>query len=219
VRPPVRDRPGAQLSRTTCSARRRGGCCCVRAQAGRRCRHPFGEQRAGASAPRAGRCSNDELRSFAGELGGLSELRQDIDRLLDQLRPADAQESDAIAALRERLDSLGAIVFESRRPRQALHGDVSLRNLLCTSRRLVWNDFEDTFRGPVHWDVASYVGSLRIRGASDGCVREMLDGYRWDDDQELAPFLAVQDVYDEIWRMYDRQRRRSWPAADPRQGG
>jgi Phosphotransferase enzyme family len=173
-------------------------------------------------APRLGRALrdlHDELRSFAGELGGLSELRQDIERLLDQLRPADAQESDAIAALRERLDSLGAIVFESRLPSQALHGDVSLRNLLCTSRRLVWNDFEDTFRGPVHLDVASYVGSLRIHGASDGCVREMLDGYRWDDDQELAPFLAVQDVYDEIWRMYDRQRRRSWPAADPEQGG
>jgi len=37
----------------------------------------------------------------------------------------------------------------------------------------------------------------------------MLEGYGWNDEQELAAFLAAQDVYNEIWRMYDRQRRRS----------
>lgn len=152
---------------------------------------------------------HDELRPFDGELGGLRDLREDIERLLGQLRPADAQESDAISALRERLDMLRAVVFESIRPTQALHGDVSLRNLLRAPRRLVWNDFEDTFRGPVHWDVASYVGSLRIDGASEPFVREMLKAYGWDSEQELLPFLAAQDVYDDIWRMYDRQRRRS----------
>jgi Ser/Thr protein kinase RdoA (MazF antagonist) len=94
-------------------------------------------------------------------------------------------------------------------PTQALHGDVSLRNLLCTPRGFVWNDFEDTFRGPVHWDVASFLSSLRRHGASELAVRDMLDGYGWGDQEELAPFLAARDVYDEIWRMYDRQRRRS----------
>ena len=37
----------------------------------------------------------------------------------------------------------------------------------------------------------------------------MLKAYGWDSEQELLPFLAAQDVYDDIWRMYDRQRRRS----------
>ena len=64
------------------------------------------------------------------------------------------------------------------------------------------------FEGRFHWDLASYVGSLRADGATSRFVREMLDGYGWDDEQELAPFIAAQDVYDEIWRMYDRQRRR-----------
>ena len=72
---------------------------------------------------------------------------------------------------------LRTVVFESSLPTQALHGDVSLRNLLRTPRRLVWNDFEDTFRGPVHWDVASYVGSLRSHGAGERLVREMLEAY------------------------------------------
>ena len=151
---------------------------------------------------------HDELRPFEGELGGLRELREDIERLLGQLRPADAQESDAISSLREQLDMLRTVVFESSLPTQVLHGDVSLRNLLRTPRRLVWNDFEDTFRGPVHWDVASYVSSLRIHGAGERSVQEMLEAYGWDDEQKLAPFVAAQDVYDEIWRMYDRQRRR-----------
>jgi Ser/Thr protein kinase RdoA (MazF antagonist) len=151
---------------------------------------------------------HDQLRPFAGELGGLRELRDDIERLIGQLRPANAQEGETIASLRERLEMLRTILFDSGLPTQALHGDVSLRNLLRTPHRRLWNDFEDTFRGPVHWDVASYVGSLRMHGANERTVREMLEGYGWNDDQELAPFLAAQDVYDEIWRMYDRQRRR-----------
>ena len=164
---------------------------------------------------RALRALHDELRPFEGELGGLNELREDIERLLGQLRPADAQESDAISSLGKQLDMLRTVVFESSLPTQALHGDVSLRNLLRTPRQLVWNDFEDTFRGPVHWDVASYVGSHRIQGASKRFVREMLEGYGWGDEEDLAPFLAAQHVYDEIWRMHDRQRHRLWRPAAP----
>lgn len=150
---------------------------------------------------------HDALRPFAGELGGMRELGEDIERLLDQIRPSDARDRDAISSLHERLERLRTVVFETSLPIQALHGDVSLRNLLRTRRRFVWNDFEDTLRGPVHWDLASYVSSLRIHGASERAVREMLETYGWDDEQELAPFLAAQDVYDEIWRLYDRQRR------------
>jgi hypothetical protein len=31
----------------------------------------------------------------------------------------------------------------------------ALHRELRTPRQRVWNDFEDTFRGPVHWDLAS----------------------------------------------------------------
>jgi hypothetical protein len=151
---------------------------------------------------------HDELRPFDGDLGDLHDVREDIERLYGQLRAANAREADVITSLRARLDALGDVVFQSTLPRQALHGDVSLNNLLQTPRRLTWNDFEDTFRGPVHWDVASYVESLRIRGASQRFISDMLNGYGFDDAQALAPFIAVQDVYVEIWQTYDRQRRR-----------
>jgi hypothetical protein len=158
---------------------------------------------------RALRDLHDELRPFEGDLGNLRDLREDIERLHGQLRPADALEADAIASLRVRLAALREVVFESSLPTQALHGDVSLSNLLHTPQRLIWNDFEDTFRGPVHWDLAGYVISLRNRGANARFVRRMLNAYRWEDERELAPFMAAHGVYDETWRMYDRQRRRS----------
>jgi hypothetical protein len=151
---------------------------------------------------------HDQLRPFDGELGSLDDLREDIERLHGQLQPADADDADAISSLRARLNALRQVVFESTHPTQALHGDVSLSNLLRTPQRLVWNDFEDTFRGPVHWDVASYVISLTNRGASSSFVSGMLDAYRWEDKEELPPFIAAHAVYDEIWQMYDRQRRR-----------
>ncbi|MEV6609826.1 phosphotransferase [Kutzneria sp. NPDC051319] len=37
---------------------------------------------------------------------------------------------------------------------QALHGDAHPGNVLVTAAGLVWNDFEDTWRGPVEWDLA-----------------------------------------------------------------
>ena len=160
---------------------------------------------------RALRDLHDELRSFDGDLGTLRDLGDDIERLHGRLRPADAGEADAIACLRTRLDALADPVFESALPTQALHGDASLSNLLRTPDRLVWNDFEDTFRGPVHWEVAGYVISHRRSGAGPRVVRAMLDAYGWGDERELAPFFAAHGVYDEIWQVYDRQRRRPGP--------
>lgn len=164
---------------------------------------------------RALRNLHDELRTFRGDLGGLRDLREDIERLHGRLQRTDAVKAGQISSLRTRLDALDERVFNSRLPTQALHGDVSLSNLLHTPHRLVWNDFEDTFRGPVHWDVAGCVISLRNRGASSSFVGRMLDAYGWDDEQGLAPFIAAHGVYDEIWQMYDRQRRSPREAGAP----
>ncbi|MEV4422754.1 aminoglycoside phosphotransferase family protein [Patulibacter sp. NPDC049589] len=157
---------------------------------------------------RALRDLHDALRPFDGDLAGMAGLREDIGRLLGRLRPADDAESAAVAALGARLDALRDVVFASDLPVQALHGDASLSNLLHTPSGLVWNDFEDTLRGPVHWDVAGFVIALRNRGAGPDVVRGMLDGYGWGDEEELAPFFAAHEVYDEVWRRYDRRRRR-----------
>lgn len=167
--------------------------------------HPDDPHRLG----RALRDLHDALRGFDGDLGGLRDLRQNIERLHRRLRPTGPREVEEIRSLGTRLDAVREVAFESTLPTQALHGDVSLSSLFHTSQHLIWNDFEDTFRGPVHWDLASFTSSLRTRGASPSFVRTMLDAYGWENEQELAPFIAAQDVYDEIWHMYARQRRPS----------
>ena len=150
---------------------------------------------------------HDELAGFAGELADFGDLQQDIDRLLEQLRPTAALSAERIDSLRAHLFALSDTVFGAPLPVQALHGDASLSNLLRASDRFVWNDFEDTFRGPVQWDLAGYLISLEARGADPAFVARALAAYGWDDRRELDPFTAAHEVYDEIWRLYELQRQ------------
>lgn len=153
------------------------------------------------------RALHEELAGYKGDLGDLVDVREDIERLHRLLRPSAALTVQMITSLHERLLALDDVVFRAHVTAQALHGDASLSNLLRTRGRLIWNDFEDTFRGPVHWDVAGYAISLRDRGSDPGFIRRALDAYGWGDERELAPFVAAHELYREIWQLYDEQRR------------
>lgn len=151
---------------------------------------------------------HDELSAFPGDLPGFAELQARITRLLRLLRPSADLTAERIESLEASLLALGESVFAAPLPAQPLHGDTSLFNLLRrTSGRLVWNDFEDVLRGPVHWDVAGFLISLELRGADPDFVARALDAYGRIDQHELAPFAAAHDVYDDVWRHYDAQRR------------
>jgi hypothetical protein len=156
---------------------------------------------------RALRTLHDALHPFKGDLGEMDDLREDTARLHRLLRPSEGLDADSLSSLRVRLDLAWDVLSDLTLPVQALHGDVSLTNLLHVPDHLIWNDFEDTLRGPVHWDVASYVGSLRMQGATPAFVRRVLDHYGWGDEDALAPFTAAHEARDEIWTWYDRQRR------------
>jgi hypothetical protein len=62
------------------------------------------------------------------------------------------------------LGALTPTVFESSLPVQAIHGDASISNLLPAGKGLLWNDLEDVCVGPVEWDAAGIVASVRARG-------------------------------------------------------
>ncbi|XAY05960.1 hypothetical protein DSM112329_02821 [Paraconexibacter sp. AEG42_29] len=126
---------------------------------------------------RALRDLHDALAAYDGDLANMSDLGNDIERLHSLLRAADDEEAGIIRSLHDRLQMLKDEVFTSALPAQALHGDISLGNQLRTPRGRFWNDFEDTFRGPIHWDVASCVISLTNHGATSDHVRKMLDGF------------------------------------------
>ena len=106
------------------------------------------------------------LAEFPGDLAPLSEIRDWLERLLGDLRPSAALTQRDIDWLRVELDALTPAVFESPLPAQALHGDVSIGNLLRTDGGLVWNDFEDVCAGPVAWDVAGLVASAERVGTA-----------------------------------------------------
>jgi hypothetical protein len=138
-----------------------------------------------------------ELAGFTGELGTMLDLQADIDRLRLQLPPG--PRADAFG---KRLAALTDTVFETALPTQALHGDASLGNLLRTPLGLLWNDFEDVLRGPLHWDIAGFVMALENGGADAAFVRKALDSYGWDHEQDLAPFTEAHQLYREIWELY-----------------
>jgi Phosphotransferase enzyme family len=152
---------------------------------------------------------HEALADFSGDLGTMVDLQQDIERLRRRLRPTPTLSAAEIDCMGERLIAITEAVFDTALPTQALHGDASLSNLLRTPTGLLWNDFEDVLRGPVHWDLAGYAMALEDRGAEAAFVRRALDAYGWGDRSELAPFTAAHELYGEIWQSYDRQRRAS----------
>jgi hypothetical protein len=89
------------------------------------------------------------LRTFPDTLPQLAILTETLDILQQRsLFPADTQ-----AMLQSHLRATVRALEPA--PRQALHGDAFPGNFIHTTRGLLWTDWEDTFSGPVEWDLAS----------------------------------------------------------------
>lgn len=156
------------------------------------------------------------LAGFPGDLAPLSGMSDWLGRLLADLRSTPGLTQQDIESLRVKLTALTPAVFASPLPRQAIHGDASLSNLLRADDRLVWNDLEDVCVGPVEWDLAGLVTSARNRGQDERFVDALLDAYDGPGLEELEPFLEAHAVYDVIWRSFEAQRR---PRRSSRGGG
>jgi hypothetical protein len=149
------------------------------------------------------------LADFPGELGPLSGIRDWLDGLAAELDPSPALTAQNIDLLRSRLQELTPTVFESSLPKQAIHGDASMSNLLRTGVGLLWNDLEDVCVGPVHWDVA---GLVIDAGAGN---EAFLRAYGGLELQELEDFITAHRLYVSVWQAFKAQRQR---ARDDRHG-
>jgi hypothetical protein len=147
------------------------------------------------------------LADFPDDLGPLSDVRDWLDGLLDELQASPRLTSQDRALLRGELQALTPTVFESPLPTQAIHGDASMSNLLRTDDGLLWNDLEDACVGPVHWDVAGLILEARARGESEAFVADLLRAHGGLHLSELEDFIAAHRLYTTIWRAFAVQRR------------
>ena len=111
------------------------------------------------------------MRHFARPLPKLAILTESLTILRDrELFPQATQQ-----LLKDHLTHSMEVL--SRYPHQPLHGDAHMGNLMNTTRGLLWTDWEDTFSGPVEWDVASIIWNAQILDEDHATVKAICDAY------------------------------------------
>ncbi len=115
------------------------------------------------------------LRSFLQPLPELAIITESID-LLETLERRALFPPATLRLLQDRLVSSMAVLTQF--PYQPLHGDAHPGNLLNTTRGLLWTDWEDTFLGPVEWDLASIIWNARILDEDHETADAILDAYQ-----------------------------------------
>lgn len=112
------------------------------------------------------------MRSFPNPLPRLAIITESLGILNErEIFPLRTQQM-----LREQLSS--SLDSLSHLPHQPLHGDAHMGNLMNTTRGLLWTDWEDTFAGPVEWDVASVIWNARLLDEDHRTVNTILRAYR-----------------------------------------
>lgn len=84
-------------------------------------------------------------------------------------------------------------------PQQPLHGDAHMGNLMNTTRGLLWTDWEDTFAGPVEWDVASIIWNAKLLDEDQTTVDAILDAYGPVDSRVLNQSLIGRAAVMTAW--------------------
>jgi len=132
------------------------------------------------------------LRDYPGELperGPVGELRT----MLARNRAAMSGFADRIST---ETDRLAALLPDT--PGQPLHGDAHPGNLIETADGPCWLDFEDTWRGPLEWDLAI----LAQQGGP-----EFLAAYPGEADKAvLATCTQLRALFAVGWRFLIAQR-------------
>lgn len=130
---------------------------------------------------------------FAEPLPKLAILTESL-TILDErpLFPAATQQM-----LRDHLTK--SIEVLSSHPHQPLHGDAHMGNLMNTTRGLLWTDWEDTFAGPVEWDVASIIWNAKLLDEDQATVNAILEAYGPVDEQALHQSLIGRAAVMTAW--------------------
>ncbi|HEX7304573.1 MAG TPA: phosphotransferase [Lentzea sp.] len=132
-----------------------------------------------------------ELRLYDGSLPSRGPL-DDIDNTLAYLDRIGVPDLEPFRARRDELLADWDAHYNDVQP---LHGDSHHGNVLMTSSGPVWNDFEDTWRGPVGWDLACLAGARGAEAARRAV--ELYGGGAASADVEY--WLEVRILFGTLW--------------------
>jgi Ser/Thr protein kinase RdoA (MazF antagonist) len=154
---------------------------------------PMDARRAG----RGLRECHEALADFDGGLPPMAVLREAED-LVERLSldPDDAALLRRVGAdVSRRIDALALSV-------QAVHGDAHLGNVINTARGPLWNDWEDTFLGPVAWDLGCLHASAKAFGSDPALGEAAQAGYGSPPaDAVLDVFVDARRFQGTVWSM------------------
>lgn len=151
-----------------------------------------------ASAGRALRECHERALDFPGRLPERAPLVEG-DAILARAtlrRAATAAELGVLERARERV----AESFALELPVQPLHGDAAYANVLATNEGPLWTDWEDCFRGPLAWDLASLVSRARALGDDRERSAALLAGHGAAINAELLDrFVEARIWWTTLW--------------------
>ncbi len=163
-----------------------------------------------AAAGAALRDVHEALRGFHGALPVFG-LVTEAEALLALVAAEEDIDPGTAHALHDRIEELRATMSALRGPVQPLHGDAHLRNVLSGPDGPLWNDFEDTCIGPVHWDAACLLASDRVTGAEPQAETALSAAGLELDPAELGLWIEARVLQGAIWTIYTgNPRGRAW---------
>jgi thiamine kinase-like enzyme len=115
------------------------------------------------------------LRAFAEPLPELAILTETVD-LLETLEQRALFPKATLELLHGHLKR--SVKMLAALPHQPLHGDAHYGNLMNTTDGLLWTDWEDTFAGPIEWDLASIIWNARILDEDRDTADRVLESYQ-----------------------------------------
>jgi streptomycin 6-kinase len=136
---------------------------------------------------------HEVMKSFPEPLPRLAIISESLEILNErQLFPGETQDM-----LRRHLQTSLEVLADY--PQQPLHGDAHAGNLMNTTRGLLWTDWEDTFAGPVEWDVASIIWNAQLLDHDHATVNAIRDAYGPVDEKALQQCLVARAAVITAW--------------------
>lgn len=145
---------------------------------------------------------HEEAATYDGPLRHVGPV-EEIGRLAEVLRPHLPDDATRLLAMRDRLDLPDL-------PVQALHGDAHLGNVVLTPAGVSWLDWEESWRGPVAWDLASLEHRRATFGERTAETEQAFAGYGPFDAAAVEAWLPVVALWAAAWGLVGEIEGLDW---------